>query len=43
MNKEKLIMKIRNAEEELAFANPLQAAKLSKKIVRLKIQIFKDA
>ena len=42
MNKQKIIEKIRKAEEELAFANPSQAAKLSRKIVRLKIAMFEE-
>ena len=42
MNKEKLLRKIREAEEELAFANPAQAAKLAAKLVRLKIAIFDE-
>jgi len=39
-DREKLWKKLRQAEEELAFATPKHAAKLSKKIVRLKWVIF---
>lgn len=36
MNKQKFLIKIRIAEEKLAFATPKQAARLTEKIVRMK-------
>ncbi len=43
-NKEKTLREIRRAEAELAFANPKQAAKLTNKIIKLKLssQIWKS-
>lgn len=41
MNKrEKTLKRIRAAEEQLAYADPKQAAKLASKIVRLKAVVF---
>ena len=43
-NKEKALREIRRAEADLAFANPKQAAKLTNKIIKLKLslQIWKS-
>lgn len=37
---EKMMRKIRQKEEELAFASPRRAAKLTSEIVRLKATVF---
>ena len=39
-NQERMMKKIREKEEEIAFASPKKAAKLASEIVRLKGRVF---
>jgi hypothetical protein len=41
-NREKILKRIRIAEENLAYANPKKAGELTSEIVRLKATVFKS-